>query len=367
MTLNEKEKVVLDLIRSNPYLTQQEMANELEIPRPTLANVISSLMKRGKIAGRAYILSDEKEVVCIGGANIDRKFHLKESTQLGTSNPANMTVSVGGVARNIAENLGRLSHNVRLLTVAGNDTDWEKIVQQSSAFMNVTDAGILFGQSTGSYSAVLDPNGELVIAMANMGVYDLLSTDYIEDKSRVLSNSSMLVIDLNCPKETVTAVKVVAQNNQIPLTIIPVSSPKMNRMPDDLEGVTWFICNRDEAEAYTGQVIENDDDWQEAVYKLLDFGAENVIVTRGAKGVMAASIGTAAVRFKAIEPMYIEDVTGAGDAFVAGVLHGYLQGADLEESILMGLHNAAKTLECSFTVRPDLTNDRLTIEMEDYK
>ena len=367
MTLNEREKAVIELIKANPYLSQQEMADALQIPRPTLANLISGLIKRGKITGRAYILAEEKEIVCIGGANIDRKFHLYENTQLGTSNPAEMSVSVGGVARNIGENLGRLNHHVRLLTVAGNDSDWEMIVQESAAFMDVSDAGLLIGQSTGSYSAVLDPTGELVIAMANMNVYDSLSTEYIEEKSRVISNSSMIIIDLNCPRETVTAVKSIAQTNGIPLTIIPVSSPKMNRMPVDLKGVSWFICNRDEAETYTGQTINNDDDWKEAVHKLLEYGAENIVVTAGPKGVMAASKGNEAKRFEAVEPVAIEDVTGAGDAFVSGVLHGYLQGANLEYSIQTGLHNAAKTLECSFTVRPELTKERLITEMEEYK
>lgn len=365
--MNEREKAVIELIKTNPYLSQQEMADVLQVPRPTLANLISGLIKRGKISGRAYILAEEKEVVCIGGANIDRKFHLHENTQLGTSNPAEMTVSVGGVARNIGENLGRLNHHIRLLTVAGNDADWEKIVQESAAFMDISDAGLLFGQSTGSYSAVLDPTGELVIAMANMKVYDSLSTDYIEDKARIISNSSMIIIDLNCPKETVTAVKSIAQNNGIPLTIIPVSSPKMNRMPEDLKGVTWFICNRDEAETYTGQTIDNDEDWKEAVHRLLEFGAENIVVTAGPRGVMAASKGKEAKRFEAVKTAYIEDVTGAGDAFVSGVLHGFLQGAELEESVKTGLLNAARTLECPYTVRPELTKERLTKEMEENK
>lgn len=365
--MNDKEKAILDLIRINPYLSQQEMADALQIPRPTLANLISGLIKRGKISGRAYILTEEKEVICIGGANIDRKFHLHDHTQLGTSNPATMTVSVGGVARNIAENLGRLDHHVRLLTVAGNDNDWEKIVQESASFMDVSDAAILYGQSTGSYSAVLDPTGELVIAMANMDVYDSLTPSYLEDKTRVLANASMIVVDLNCPKETVNSVKNIAQLHGIPLTIIPVSSPKMNRMPVDLTGVTWFICNRDEAETFTGHTIENDEDWKEVARKLLDYGAENIVVTRGSKGVMAATAGMEPIHFNAIKNIHIEDVTGAGDAFVSGVLFGYLEGSTLVESVQLGLLNASKTLECSYTVRPDLTKEQLTKEMEDYR
>ena len=58
----------------------------------------------------------------------------------------------------------------------------------------------------------------------------------------------------------------------------------MNRMPSDLKGVTWFICNQDEAETYTGHSISNEADWKKAVHELLAFGAENVVVTAGSQG-----------------------------------------------------------------------------------
>ena len=60
--------------------------------------------------------------------------------------------------------------------------------------------------------------------------------------------------DLNCPKETVEYVKNRVQMNGTGLAIVPVSSPKMTRMPDNLKGVTWFICNEDEAEDVHGDV-----------------------------------------------------------------------------------------------------------------
>ena len=44
-----------------------------------------------------------------------------------TSNPVKSTKSIGGVARNIAENLGRLGENVTFLTAAGNDSEWSLI------------------------------------------------------------------------------------------------------------------------------------------------------------------------------------------------------------------------------------------------
>ena len=90
--------------------------------------------------------------------------------------------------------------------------------------------------------------------------------------------------------------------------------------------------------------IDNEEDWEKAVHRLFEAGAENVVVTAGAKGVMAGKRGGAVERYLAIDNVSVEDVTGAGDAFVSGVLHGHLEGMETADAIRRGLVNAAKTL-----------------------
>ncbi|EEO9618315.1 winged helix-turn-helix transcriptional regulator, partial [Listeria monocytogenes] len=85
--MNEKEEIIFNSIRKNPYISQQELADILDLSRPTVANLISGLIKKGRILGKAYILNEAKQIVCIGGANVDRKFYIKDKAQLATSNP----------------------------------------------------------------------------------------------------------------------------------------------------------------------------------------------------------------------------------------------------------------------------------------
>jgi sugar/nucleoside kinase (ribokinase family) len=63
------------------------------------------------------------EVVVIGGANMDVKGRAAERHQQGTSNPGTVTVSPGGVGRNIAENLARLGIDAALITALGHDAN----------------------------------------------------------------------------------------------------------------------------------------------------------------------------------------------------------------------------------------------------
>lgn len=363
--MSEREQAVLALIRQNPFMSQREMANQMNLSRPVLANLVSSLMKQGKIVGRAYILPEENEILCIGGANLDRKFHVKGSVQLGTSNPASSTYSVGGVGRNIAENLGRLGHDVTLLTTAGKDADWQVIQEASEAFMNVRYVEQIPDASTGSYTAIMDEHGELALAVANMDVYEFLVPSLLKQHEAMLMHAGCFIMDLNCPKETLTYIQDMALTRNIPLVIVPVSSPKMNRLPDSLQGVTWFICNTDEAETIVGHAIQTEEDYKNALQHLLHAGVAHAVITAGAKGVFAATGVTEPRHFAAKKIAKIEDVTGAGDAFVSAVIHSWLTEQAFERCIEAGLTNAQKTLASPYTVRPELSEELLKNEMED--
>lgn len=361
--LKEKEQLVLRLIKENPYLSQQEMAEKLGMSRPALANTISALIKQGEVVGRAYVLPKRQAIVTIGGANVDRKFHIEGAVQLATSNPVTVTTSVGGVARNISENLGRLGNEVKLMTVLGQDADAEKIKKHSEQFMSFELTETVLDQSTGSYSAVLDSQGELVIAMANMSIYDVFLPERMSKYESRLLNARCLVADLNCPKETIKYVLELARTRNIPFAIVPVSSPKMSRMPENLSGVTYFICNKDEAETYLGRSLQTEQQFEQAVRDLLATGIEYVVLTLGSEGIVAGS-KAGVERLKTVPVEEVVDVTGAGDAFVGAFLHAILQDESYIDALRFGLYNASKTLQCEMTVREDLSYNELVIWRE---
>lgn len=365
--MTEKEQLVFSLIRKNPYISQQELAEAVGLSRPSVANIVSGLTKKGHILGRAYILNESKEIVCIGGANLDRKFYLKDQAQSGTSNPVKSVRSVGGVARNIAENLGRLRMEVTLITACGSDSDWAFIEESSSLYMNLEKAAKIPGMSTGSYTAVLDPNGELVIALADMEVYELLTPGLLLKQELLLSRAKCIIADLNCPKETLQFLCHFSKKHERPLVLIPVSSPKMKHLPDDLNGITWLITNRDESENYFKSKITNRTEWCQALEKWLSLGILNAIITDGKNGAMVGNKTEGIFHIPSIETMEIVDVTGAGDAFSAAVIYSWLEGNNLRDIAKAGTVNAVKTLRSAYTVRQDLSAAQLRKDMEEFE
>jgi pseudouridine kinase len=315
----------------------------------------------------ADIQNEAKPIICIGGANIDRKFYAKFDITTETSNPVKSSSSVGGVARNIAENLGRLGEEVILLTAIGNDAEWKVIYDSSSPFMNLEHVTPFEDCSTGTYTAVLDRNGHLSVALADMDIYEKITPELLIKNIDILRRSKCIVADLNCPGETIDFLSSFTSEHKIPFVIIPVSSPKMNRLPKTLHGVSWLIVNKDETETFMNMKILDEQDWGNAVKNWLELGVKNVIVTNGSKGVMAGVENGDLYHYPAIETPLVVDVTGAGDSFCSGVIYSWLQNKEMDYIIKSGLVNAHKTIMSKYTVRQELSPKQFILDMEEFK
>lgn len=310
-------------------------------------------------------MSGKSPVICIGGANVDRKLYAKHEIMEETSNPVKSSRTVGGVARNIAENLGRLGEPVAFLSVRGEDSDWLEIANISSPFMDLTYVAEIKDAATGSYTAVLDKSGDLSIALADMDIFDEITPALLEKNNALLKTAKCIIVDLNCPKETIEYLCSFTSQHEIPLVIIPVSSPKMDRLPKSLERVKWLIVNKDETETFLDLKINDQQDWEDAVRKWLLLGVQNVIVTNGSEGVIVGSEGSEIKHFEAIHTPNVTDVTGAGDSFCSGVVYAWLKAQSLDKIIQSGLVNSHKTILSQHTVRQDLSPKQFKLDMEE--
>lgn len=364
MSLTDNERKVFQFIQGDPFISQQEIADQIGLSRSAVANIITRLTEQKLLLGRAYVVNQADRIVCIGGANVDRKLYSLQAIEAGTSNPASSTQSVGGVARNIAENLGRLGQSVSMVTVAGNDSDFQSIKHHSEPFMDLSGVHVSPNVSTGSYTAILDDQGDLYVALADMAAYDELTPAIVQQQEKQLHEAVCIVADLNCPPETLQYLLDFGKQFDKPVIFIPVSSPKMKRLPKDLSGLTWLITNRDESESYFDMKIRSEGEWREAVQNWLDIGIKNIVVTNGKKGVMAGN-GTDILHQPTITPPIVEDVTGAGDAFCGALIDGWLSHKPLQEILRYATANAVRTIGSKETVRHELTKQQLTKDLEE--
>lgn len=365
--MHPKENDVLNHIKDNPYISQTELARKVGLTNSAVASVVSDLVKKEFIQGQAYVLNAEYPIVCIGAANLDRKFFVNEALIHGTSNPIQSAQSVGGVARNIAENLGRLGENVALITARGNDSEWKTISDLSSPFINLDFAEHIEGQSTGCYTALISNEGEMEYGLADMDIYDYLTPEVLIKQTYILKRAKCIIADLNTPKVSLDFLCAYAEKYDIRLVLIPVSGPKMNRLPSNLAPVEWLIVNRDETEAHFNITINSDDELLESAAMWNDAGVSHVIVTNGVKSIAYSSKNDGGKVYSVIASETVVDVTGAGDSFSSAIVHGWLKGYAIDDVIKMAMMNSKKTIETPFTVRQDLSEKQLIKDMEEVK
>ena len=359
LTELSKKDQLFELIRADPFISQQDLGQQLGLSRSAVAGHIAGLIREKRVLGRAYVLADRRSIICIGAANLDRKLRSLDPVRMGTSNPARQDESFGGVARNIAENLARLGAPVGLVTAVGDDASGVALMAHAEAAGIDTRGSLrLPGASSGTYTAVLDQHGDMLLALADMALYDQLTPDVLARTQQQRACASLTIADLNLPADTVQALLEDAVRFGVPLVLVAVSEPKIARLPQNLAGLRLLILNQGELEARIGHAFGSDAELEAACAALQAQGAQDVIVTRGARGVSyTAADGIA--HLAALDASVV-DVTGAGDAFAAAVSWTLHQGSDdLELACRRGLALSTMTLTCAQTVCPSLSPDSL--------
>ncbi|AOM82434.1 PfkB family carbohydrate kinase [Salisediminibacterium beveridgei] len=350
--MNEKEKIIIELIRQDPFITQQDLAERLNVSRSAVAGYISSLTRQGMIKGRAYVMNEGPGILIIGGANMDRKITLTEKVNMGDSNPAATGNTRGGVARNIAENLVHMGMDPNLLTVLGQDQDSEHLRKHAAECgLDLSLSLTRSDQSTGSYTAIFNPDHDLILAAADMAIYDTVMPDEVRKSFRKAGHCEWVAVDTNFSLEAMREILTqTAASKGTKLAVIPVSASKLNRIPYRPEQINLLILNHFEAitlvKNWTGHVTEDE---KELMHHLTEEGVEQVIITKGAEGAYYQERGSQ-MRHQPAPQTNVVDVTGAGDAFSSGVLFSLSHNNPLDEAVRTGLLAAKATLESTDTV-----------------
>lgn len=348
--MTQRERQVLQLIEKDPLISQQQIADALGITRSSAAVHISNLSRKGLIAGRGYVLRSGSYAVVVGGVNVDIGGRSFAPLVAADSNPGRVTVSLGGVGRNIAHNLSLLGTDVRLLTAYGEDAHGAQVAASCSELgIDLSHALRTADAPTSTYLYLADNRGEMALAVSDMSICDRISPSYLASQLPLLQNAQVVVADTNIPQESL---EFLAENCNVPLFIDPVSTIKAEKIRGILPGIHTLKPNALEAELLSGVPIHGPEDTRQAAKKLLELGIHRVFISMGGSGVCAA-MGDKCVILPPL-PGNRVNTTGCGDAFMAALTWAYLEGMDLEHTALAGLAAGSIAMESPETINPAL-------------
>jgi len=255
-------------------------------------------------------------ITVIGAANIDIITKSKAKIIPGDSNPADVRLTAGGVARNIAAMLAHHGEEVSLISAVGSDP-FGILLRESCSDIGInTDAWIVKNNtSTGVYLAALENDGELYVGFNAITAPESIRTAEITKHKRMIRDAGLLILDLNLSEKILAAV--LEMREEGPVMVDAVSVSKVQRIEKQLDKIDILKMNRMEAERLTGITLDTKERVKQAGFNLVNRGVQRVFITLGMAGVCAVE-NKSAIFIPAL-PIAVKDVTGAGDAFSAGI------------------------------------------------
>jgi pseudouridine kinase len=298
-------------------------------------------------------------LLTIGAASLDTKGRAGQPIQAGTSTPGAIRISVGGVGRNVAENLARLGERVVLLSAVGNDDAGRRLLQQATECgIDVSHVLIDADHRTAAYLAVLDETGNLVVSVDDMSINrELITPSFVYRRRALFRDARMIVLDANLSPEALRGIFGLARKYDVPVCADPTTASLAPRLCPHLPALTLVTPNAAEAEALCEVQVADRESALAAAQKLVSMGVQIAIVTLGATGLVYATWQESG-HVPAME-VEIVDFTGAGDALTAAIVFGLLNDFPIDEAVRLGTSAAALTLQSRETVCPELSLERL--------
>lgn len=296
-------------------------------------------------------------ITVIGAANIDITASPIGRYVPCDSNPSRVEISFGGVGRNIAHNLCLMGEHVRLFTVFGDDSialtlrdDCRRIGMTVDPILEVA------GARSNYFICVNDHNGDMQAGAADMELMAHLTPEMIATHIASINTSDAVVADCN-PSEAV--LKFLMENCTAPLYIDATSAAKATKIKT-LLGINRqapFVVKVNHAEAVALSGIRGD--VEAMAHWFLNQGVSRIFITMGPRGVYCSN-GEQSVALPS-QAVTVVNATGAGDAFMAGVVHAERQGCTMQEACAIGIKASALALQSSTAVNPAIVQLKTNI------
>lgn len=289
-------------------------------------------------------MTAEDYFMLIGGANYDIRGLARVELEWQSSNPARISMSGGGVARNIAENLARMGEKAVLITAVGADINGEKLIEEISRWgVDITLVRRCLGANTGSYIAFLEKNGDLLLGMSDMEVMENINDHYLLQQEDIITGASLVGVDTNLSSSALKTVGRMQEKGGFPLLLETVSVAKAPRALAVLDRVKILATNREELQEIIPGPLKNFSDRKRTGKAVLENGPAILLLKMGPEGLYLHT-REGGQQFPAL-PGELRDATGAGDCLVAVFMAAWRRGLPLETCVKRSLKAARWTLE----------------------
>ena len=277
------------------------------------------------------------------------------------SNPGRVRISYGGVCRNIAENLSRVGINTKFISIVGDDETGRGMLDYSRRIgYCMDDSLILKKNGTPTYMVILDHEGEMISAVVDMKGIEEADEAFVDSKASHFKHAAYTFVDADNPKLLAHMLQQFGKETRFVLD--PVSAAKAANVKHLIGAFYAIKPNIHEAEILVGFGIKNDEDLIRAAEALHNKGVVHIFISLGAEGIFYSN-GSEMGKIKAKDVRAI-NVTGGGDAFVAGIGYGYMNDMPFQEMVKYAIAMSVIAVTHAETINPEMCGDCVANHMK---
>jgi ribokinase len=277
-------------------------------------------------------------IVVVGSSNTDmvvKAHHLPVpgETVLG----GRFWMNAGGKGANQAVAAARLGGNVVFIAKTGDDIFGRQALQLFKE-EGIDTSHILTDPENPSGVALItvDAKGENCILVAS-GANGALKPVDLQQAEHIITNASLILVQLEIPVETVEYVTGLAAKNSIRVVLNP--APACPLSDALLSKISIITPNETEAGMLTGIPVTDKQSAETAARALAAKGIETVIITMGADG--ALLLHENVVHFFAAPVCQAIDTTAAGDVFNGALAVALAEGKSIREAVPFAISAAS--------------------------
>lgn len=269
------------------------------------------------------------------------------------SNPGQIRTSCGGVCRNIAENMSRVGIPTKFISILGDDQQGAEILRQAArAGLDMSDSLIVEGGATPTYLAILDENGEMVSAVVDTKLANEFSHEELNKRAHIIENAEYMFLGADNPPLIEYILE--TYKGKTKFVLDPVSGAKAVRVKHLFHHFHTVKPNRHEAELLCGFEIKTHEDVRKAGAYLRGLGVQNIFISLDVDGVYYNNgEEEGIIKSPCLEVL---NVTGAGDAFVAGIGAAYMTGKNVVDTVKYAIAMSNITISDEQTIHPEMSD-----------
>lgn len=356
--MTNRELEILNILKDDPMISQDELADILGISRSGVATHIHNLMKKGYIKGKGYVLSERNFITVVGGINIDIIGIPNGELIDNNSNPGKIHFTFGGAARNIALSLKQLSIQSYLISVYGDDMNGEKFVNNS----NKNDLDIQYcekinGQRTSSFLYIDDISRTKTMGIDDMGIFDKMTPDFMSKYIKLMNQSEYCVVDTNLPSESI---EYIYKNVSSPIIIKTISINKNSRLISPYQNIHTLITTSVELQELLSSYGKRYTSVEQATRFILSKNISNIIVFSVKEGLFFRNKSNK-ISIDTI-PCTIVNTSGASAVFISTVVWGLHNNLDWDQILKFAYSAAILSVRSKEPISPMLSTTELMVE-----